>query len=467
MLKREIERDTEEKENALKEKNSEIEKLSKRIQESENRIANLSTSIGKDEAFNLLRKEGSLTERVERIGKELDWLKDRQEIINELKEERKEAEGELEKISGETDNINMDSFKLSEIESALERTKKDIDEVNKNFRKKIEKIEENIKHGNSKLKELQFGEAEKKKLSEIREKVSEMRTKRPDLEEKRRMVKEFGDLGLLIKDLDSQKKALEKELKEMNQKVSTLKKKEEKYQEVKENLQKEQAKKEELLKEISHAEGEIKRLSSQIEELKALKKGMKEKEKELKALQEESEVLSILKDKVFHNRGIVMYAIDQLLPQLSLETSTNLSDMTDGRFSKVRLTSFGSANRYGVKIAVSGPDGNWHDVQEFSGGERTQINAALRFAIAKELAGMPQVGRTYGRMKTLFIDEGDLGSLDTESSRQLFVKKLFDMSEFFEKIILITHLTEVAELFPSRVVVYMTPEQESRIQVVA
>jgi DNA repair exonuclease SbcCD ATPase subunit len=172
-----------------------------------------------------------------------------------------------------------------------------------------------------------------------------------------------------------------------------------------------------------------------------------------------------LKEKVFHNRGIVMYAIDQLLPQLSLATSTNLSDMTDGRFSKARLSSFGGGNRYGVRIEVSGPDGQWHDVQEFSGGEKTQINAALRFSIAKELASMPQVGRTYGRMKTLFIDEGDLGSLDTESSRQLFVKKLFDMGAFFEKIILITHLTEVAEQFPGRIMVYMTPEQVSKIEV--
>jgi DNA repair exonuclease SbcCD ATPase subunit len=70
-------------------------------------------------------------------------------------------------------------------------------------------------------------------------------------------------------------------------------------------------------------------------------------------------------------------------------------------------------------------------------------------------------------MKTLFIDEGDLGSLDTESSRQLFVAKLFDMGEFFEKIILITHLTEVAERFPGRILVYMTPEEESKIKVIA
>ena len=77
---------------------------------------------------------------------------------------------------------------------------------------------------------------------------------------------------------------------------------------------------------------------------------------------------------------------------------------------------------------------------------------------------MPQVGRTYARMKTLFIDEGDIGSLDPVTSRDLFVRKLFRMGEFFDKVILITHLTEVAERFPGRIQVSMTPEQVSRVE---
>ncbi len=162
-----------------------------------------------------------------------------------------------------------------------------------------------------------------------------------------------------------------------------------------------------------------------------------------------------------------MYAVNQLLPELEIEASKNLSDLTDGRFSKIKLETYEEGKGHGIKILVEGVDGEWHDVGEFSGGEKTQINAALRFAIARELASMPQVGRTYGRMKTLFIDEGDLGSLDTETSRDLFVAKLFKMGEFFDKVILITHLTEVAEKFPGRIRVDMTPAQESRVEIVS
>src|SRR5437899_11137524 len=143
-----------------------------------------------------------------------------------------------------------------------------------------------------------------------------------------------------------------------------------------------------------------------------------------------------------------MYAVHQLLPGLQVEASTNLGDLTDGRFSKIRLETYEEGKGHGIRILVEGVDGLWHDVGEFSGGEKTQINAALRFAIARELASMPQVGRTYARMKTLFIDEGDLGSLDTEISRELFVQKLLRMGEVFEKVILITHLAEIADRFP-------------------
>ena len=66
-------------------------------------------------------------------------------------------------------------------------------------------------------------------------------------------------------------------------------------------------------------------------------------------------------------------------------------------------------------------------------------------------------------MKTLFIDEGDMGSLDNESARIHFVRKLMNLGEFFERIILITHITEVAEQFPNRIRVYMTPEHNSRV----
>jgi DNA repair exonuclease SbcCD ATPase subunit len=41
------------------------------------------------------------------------------------------------------------------------------------------------------------------------------------------------------------------------------------------------------------------------------------------------------------------------------------------------------------------------------------------------------------------------------------------MGEVFEKVILITHLAEVADKFPGRIRVTMTPNQESRAEILA
>ena len=465
--KRELDRLDKDKKSLQKDKDTRTSRLENRIKVNEDRVAKLTTDIGRDEAFDMLRREGTLQERTDRIAKELEWLSQNEALVKDLTKERNEAQAELDFLKERTSSINADSFILSEITSNIEGLKKDLEALAYDHDQKLKELDTKVADVKAQIKDIGFGGGQKKRLSEIRNKVSKMRDIRLELDEKRNAYTEIGDMSNLIKDLESQVATSTQELKGMREQFETMKDVEKEYQKVQEESERVQRERESYQREIYGAEGEIKGLKARIEELKETKAKMDQRVKELADVQQKGEVLSILKDKVFHKRGIVMYAIDQLLPQLSLETSQNLDDMTDGRFSRVRLTSYEKNNQYGIRIETIGPDGQWHDVMEFSGGEKTQINAALRFALAKELASMPQVGRTYGRMKTLFIDEGDLGSLDTETSRELFVKKLFDMGEFFERIILITHLSEVAERFPGRIIVYMTPEEESRIKVMS
>ena len=52
------------------------------------KIAALGTQLDRDAAFNLLRDEGRLEERVARIERELEWLAERPELLRQLHEER-------------------------------------------------------------------------------------------------------------------------------------------------------------------------------------------------------------------------------------------------------------------------------------------------------------------------------------------------------------------------------------------
>jgi DNA repair exonuclease SbcCD ATPase subunit len=297
--------------------------------------------------------------------------------------------------------------------------------------------------------------------------LADMGAKRDKLRDSRHRLDEIGEVGKLLENLKKRLSDGEKDVKDFEKQVKKLASDEKMYRHTRSDVEELKSRRGETEKDLRGKEVLIGSLQKRLAELEEERQLMREKEKALDEKRSRLEIYAILKDQIFHKKGVAMYAINQLLPELEIETSQNLIDLTDGRFTRVSLRTHEAKREYGVKIEVEGVDGEWHDVAAFSGGERTQINAALRFAIAKQLAGLPQVGRSYGRMKTLFIDEGDLGSLDTETNRDLFIHKLFKMGEFFDRVVLITHLGEVADKFPGKIRVQMTTEHESRIGVLS
>ncbi len=465
LLRKDVDSSMKRKRDAEQEHDRRLKSISKRYFDFEERIAKLRTDVGREEAFDLLRTEGALGERLERIGKELTWVKDNEELVRQLEGEKREAASRLKEVSTGVGKINEDSFVLDELKRQVESGKEEIKKEDEEFAERASALEADVQAAIEALGKVEFNETEEKRLKASEDKVAELKLKVNELEKARARLKEIGDVTKLVSELEVQLRMAEEEQRLVSEGLEKTKGAEKDYAKAKGKVDELRVEAERLAKRLGAQEEATKRLDATIKELKAIEKAIEEMEEALKELRERQEILTILKDEVFHKKGVVMFAINQLLPALEIEASKNLSDMTDGRFNKVRLETYEESGRHGIRITVEGVDRQWHDVGEFSGGERTQINAALRFAIAKELAGMPQAGRSYGRMKTLFIDEGDLGSLDTEVSRDLFVQKLFRMGEFFEKVVLITHLTEVAERFPSRIHVTMNESGESKVEV--
>ena len=441
-----------------------LKSITKRLFEVEKKIAGLKTDMTKEEAFDLLRLEGGLWERVDRIEKELVWLAGKEDIISRLKEERVEAEAKLLDVRGKVGRINEDSFVLGELRRQVESAKEEIRREDEGHRPKLAQLEGEVQQALDSRSKVKFTDVDERSLGEIRGAISKLRSKGEELEKTRARLKEAGDVGKLVAELEEQRGAAELEVLTSTGALGEKRKDEDAYTEARREVEELGVKAQRAAKEMGKHEEAGARLTKQIEGLKVEEATIGELTKSLAGLRSRGEILAILKDGVFHKKGVVKFAIDQLMPALEIEASKNLADLTDGRFNKVRLETYEEPRGHGVRITVEGVDGRWHDIGEFSGGERTQINAALRFAIARELASMPQLGRSYGKMKTLFIDEGDLGSLDTEVSRDLFVQKLFRIGDFFDKVILITHLTEVAERFPSRIHVSMNERGESRLE---
>ena len=443
------------------------DEIKNRIDELHRKITVLRTDIDQETAFSALRDEGRLEERVMRIERELEWLSDRADLVRDLREERSRAEKALARVQEKVGSIDRDSFVLTEYKRQLEQLKDDLKREADESHRLLQPLDDAKIEALRQLDAAPFTETDQRHLDDVSRLVVEKSEKRKRLDELTALLRQVGDVPARLADLGLQRKTLEGERTVLRDEITRLQPAHQAYLESRSRLEKLQGTMEEERRTLHQLEGQEKALGEQIEALEADAKRLKESERERDAMRTELDVHDVLVNRVFHKRGVVMYAVEQLLPELEIEASKNLSELTDGRFSRIRLETFEEGRGHGIRILVQGVDGQWHDVAEFSGGEKTQINAALRFAIAKELASMPQVGRTYGRMKTLFIDEGDLGSLDTEVSRELFVQKLFRMGEFFEKVILITHLAEVADRFPGRIRVTMTPNQESRVEILA
>ena len=267
-----------------------------------------------------------------------------------------------------------------------------------------------------------------------------------NFEKQRNLLESKIDPTGRIQTYESQIEEINKKDRSYQVELKGFKKFREKYEILKRDLGSKRKQAEELQLNNTRQDQNIKNCSKNIEELKKIDPEVKELKKRLDKIVEEENILIKLKNEVFHIRGAPFYAINKILPRIGKRASLILSELTNQRYSSIRLEKI----EKGFEINIRTKNGV-RDIATFSGGERTQINAALRLAISEELSSFGK-GDTVDSdiKKTLFIDEGDLGSLDTLEAQQAFVNQLFKLSTKF-KIILITHLSEIADQFPNSI----------------
>ena len=153
----------------------------------------------------------------------------------------------------------------------------------------------------------------------------------------------------------------------------------------------------------------------------------------------------------FGRSGVPAMLIDAAVPRIETEANHLLGRMTDNRLA-LNLETQRDRRDGGVAetldIFISDELGS-RSYEMFSGGEAFRINLALRIALSKVLAqrqGLP--------LPTLFIDEG-FGTQDA-AGRERIVDAIASIQDDFEKIIVITHLDELKDLFPVRIEVLKT-----------
>jgi DNA repair exonuclease SbcCD ATPase subunit len=196
--------------------------------------------------------------------------------------------------------------------------------------------------------------------------------------------------------------------------------------------------------EIAEATGTANTIKASLSKIDECRKVMDTDGIKIKDMENDLVIIDYIVENVLHNRGITMFAVETVLGSIELRASEILNYMTSGKFSLIKFARVQAKNSYGFDIIV-----DEKPVAGLSGGQQTQVNASIRFAIAEKLSEMTEMG---AEMKTLFIDEGDIGSLDSETSRQRFMDAVVMLVEkYFNKGIVITHMPELVDSFDKKI----------------
>ncbi len=170
-------------------------------------------------------------------------------------------------------------------------------------------------------------------------------------------------------------------------------------------------------------------------------------EAEIMEIKEEMIDLEILSE-AFGKNGIQAFLIEDVIPEIEDYTNKILSLISETQ-AKVFIEPLKDLKngtvRESLDIVISDQSGI-RDYEMFSGGEAFRIDFALRVGISQVIAR-----RANATLKTLIIDEG-FGALDEEGIN-LMTNCLYKVASLFEKIIVISHLPSLKEIFPVHIIV--------------
>jgi exonuclease SbcC len=371
------------------------------------------------------------------------------------------AENERIRFTGEisqlTERLEIFQFAANEWETAGKKRLHEVEEILENETYAIEEHKQLAKI-DKELAKLGYNAA---KHDELREKENELRS----IEEDFSNLKSAKEVS---KQIESEIKNLQSEIKNRETEIESL-----------------EADYESALTKLGAAEAQSPDLEDAERELFRLRESENKTRDELGGAKQRVEVLSTLRtrkaeferereslqkrivqhktlERAFGKDGVPALLIEQALPQIEEKANDLLDRLSDGQMAIRFVTQAEYKDkkrddlRETLEIQISDSAGI-RAYEMYSGGEAFRVNFAIRLALSEILAQ-----RKGARLQTLVIDEG-FGSQDT-LGRQRLVEAINLVKDDFAKILVITHLEELKDAFPTRIEVEKT-ERGSMISV--
>lgn len=358
------------------------------------------------------------------------------------------AENERVKYAGEVSGLTERMEKLQAEAQKWESTGK----------KRLRQVEKTLESGKFAVEEQKQLARLDKELAKLGYDASAHDAARARENELRNVEEEYANLKSAkeaIKQIDGEIASLNSEIVNRKSEIENL---EAEYQSAKGNLETAEAQ----APNLDEAERELFRLRESENKVRAELGGAQQRvdilktqrarkadfEKEREELQKQIARHKTL-ERAFGRDGVPALLIEQALPQIETKANEILDRLSDGQMSIrfVTQTEYKDKKRDDLKetldIQISDTAGI-RNYEMYSGGEAFRVNFAIRLALSEILAQ-----RKGARLRTLVIDEG-FGSQDTQG-RQRLIEAINLVRGDFARIIVITHLDELKDAFPTRI----------------
>lgn len=191
------------------------------------------------------------------------------------------------------------------------------------------------------------------------------------------------------------------------------------------------------------------------QQIAAMEAFEKQREQRLSERETEVETLGAYEElrEAFSKRGVPAMIIETAVPELERTANELLTRMTEGRM-HVRIETQREIKtgelREALDIIISDELGS-RPYELYSGGEAFRIDFAIRIALSRLLAN-----RAGAQLRSLFIDEG-FGTQDARG-REYLISAINSIQDDFDLILVITHIDELKDAFPTRIEVSKTSD---------
>ena len=398
-----------------------------------------------------------------------DEKQDKSDLLKVNQAELARRRTELNTLQEEESNLesglNQEKTRLQSQASVLSKEITEIEETDKRL-SELKAVLDSIEQ---RLAKKDFAAAEQEALAAIEAELASLGYDVDRHEQARQQLSQ-------MEPYDRDKHKLDEAVRLIDQEKTAASRAEEAAQSLKDNLTLDNQKREaltadltgfaQLLSELTEAETEYRNLAAQrsqaqetVGSIKAklqrcveLETRKQEREDRLSQVSKEEDIYSELA-RAFGKTGIQALLIEMALPEIESEANRLLGRMTDNRmhvrFETQRETKKGTVQET-LDINIADELGT-RNYEMFSGGEAFRIDFAIRIALSRLLAR-----RAGAPLPTLIIDEG-FGTQD-HSGLEKLQEAINSIQEDFDKILVITHMDELKDAFPTRIDVTKTAE---------